>query len=181
MRYALNLISFLILAMLLGVGLMVLGTGQAWAGANPCAIGIEKIEIPDQDTPFDFEVTGTILDSVTLSDPSDPTFNFGINIDDTVTVTELVPPGWELASIECIEGTNQCGIGVFEPCLRATVIGNSVTFFCEDIDEAFCVFTNVRVINENIPTLSEWGLIAMAGIMGLTGLFIVMRRRKTAA
>jgi len=33
---------------------------------------------------------------------------------------------------------------------------------------------------ENIPTLSEWGLIAMAGILGLAGL-LVARRRKAAA
>jgi len=32
----------------------------------------------------------------------------------------------------------------------------------------------------NIPTLSEWGLIAMAGILGIVG-FMVMRRRKVTA
>lgn len=32
----------------------------------------------------------------------------------------------------------------------------------------------------NIPTLSEWGLIAMASILGLVG-FIVMRRRVASA
>jgi len=31
-----------------------------------------------------------------------------------------------------------------------------------------------------IPTLSEWGLIAMAGILGLIG-FMVIRRRKLTA
>lgn len=31
-----------------------------------------------------------------------------------------------------------------------------------------------------IPTLSQWGIIAMAGILGITG-YIVMRRRKAAA
>jgi len=31
----------------------------------------------------------------------------------------------------------------------------------------------------NIPTLSEWGLISMAGILGIVG-FMVMRRRKIA-
>jgi len=31
-----------------------------------------------------------------------------------------------------------------------------------------------------IPTLSEWGLIAMAGILGIIG-FMVMRRRKVTA
>jgi len=32
-----------------------------------------------------------------------------------------------------------------------------------------------------IPTLSEWGLIAMAGILGLFGLFAALRRRKITA
>ena len=34
--------------------------------------------------------------------------------------------------------------------------------------------------NQNIPTLSEWGLIATAGILGIVGL-VVVRRRKAAA
>ncbi len=33
----------------------------------------------------------------------------------------------------------------------------------------------------SIPTLSEWGLIAMAGILGMIGLFAAMRRRKVTA
>jgi len=32
----------------------------------------------------------------------------------------------------------------------------------------------------NVPTLSEWGLIAMAGILGIVG-FMVIRRRKASA
>ena len=35
-------------------------------------------------------------------------------------------------------------------------------------------------LSRNIPTLSEWGLIAMAGILGIVG-FMVMRRRKVTA
>jgi hypothetical protein len=31
----------------------------------------------------------------------------------------------------------------------------------------------------NVPTLSDWGLIALAGILGMAG-FMVMRRRKLA-
>jgi len=34
--------------------------------------------------------------------------------------------------------------------------------------------------NVSIPTLSQWGLIAMAGILGIVG-FMVMRRRKVTA
>jgi len=35
-------------------------------------------------------------------------------------------------------------------------------------------------VNSPIPTLSEWGLIAMAGILGIVG-FMVIRRRKATA
>ena len=42
-----------------------------------------------------------------------------------------------------------------------------------------CTFLN-RVSPANVPTLSEWGLIAMAGIVGIAG-FMVIRRRKVAA
>jgi hypothetical protein len=34
--------------------------------------------------------------------------------------------------------------------------------------------------NTNIPTLSEWGMIAMAGVLGMIGLYAASRRRKAA-
>lgn len=34
------------------------------------------------------------------------------------------------------------------------------------------------VFPRNIPTLSEWGMIAMAGILGIIGLTVAARRRK---
>ncbi len=180
MRYALNLISFLILTMIVGAGSLVLGTGQAGAQEQPCTATIQKVADPADDTTFNFSISGDIVGELNLSDPGDPSTFVGLGIDDTITITENVPPGWTLASIECIEGTNNCGMGEFVPCLTATVVGNSVTFFCEDNDSATCVFTNVRS-SDPIPTLSEWGLIAMAGLMAVVGLFIVMRRRKAAA
>jgi len=50
---------------------------------------------------------------------------------------------------------------------------------------AFCQLDNVSVTGavvlvSQIPTLSEWGLITMAGISGIVG-FMVMRRRKATA
>jgi len=38
----------------------------------------------------------------------------------------------------------------------------------------------IQKIVSPIPTLSEWGLIAMAGVLGLVG-FMVIRRRKVSA
>jgi hypothetical protein len=40
--------------------------------------------------------------------------------------------------------------------------------------------TKTWVITRNVPTLSEWGLIAMAGILGIIG-FMVIRRKKASA
>lgn len=37
------------------------------------------------------------------------------------------------------------------------------------------------VFPRNIPTLSEWGMIAMAGILGIIGLTVAARRRKAVA
>ncbi|MCK5391568.1 MAG: IPTL-CTERM sorting domain-containing protein [Deltaproteobacteria bacterium] len=46
---------------------------------------------------------------------------------------------------------------------------------------AFCdEATNLCTRIDNVPTLSEWGLISMAAILGLVG-FMVIRRRKATA
>jgi hypothetical protein len=37
-----------------------------------------------------------------------------------------------------------------------------------------------KQVVSNVPTLSEWGMIAMAGILRIAG-FIVIRRRKVTA
>ena len=37
-----------------------------------------------------------------------------------------------------------------------------------------------RNLISNVPTLSEWGLIVMAGLLGIVGM-LVMRRRKVTA
>ena len=37
------------------------------------------------------------------------------------------------------------------------------------------------VISKDVPTLSEWGLIAMAGALGLIGFIMVIRKRRATA
>lgn len=37
------------------------------------------------------------------------------------------------------------------------------------------------LLSRNIPTLGEWGIIAMAGVLGMIGLYAAMRRRKATA
>jgi len=38
-----------------------------------------------------------------------------------------------------------------------------------------------RNCTADIPTLSEWGLISMAGVLGLLSLFILLRKRARIA
>jgi len=175
-----NMISVVILTALAFLGFMALGPGQAVAQEEPCTVTIEKVAIPANDFNFNFSISGDIVGELNLSDPSNPSTFVGLGIEETITITENVPPGWELVSIECTEGVTNCGSDGFEPCLTATVEGNSVTFFCEDNDTASCTFTNGVAVS-NIPTLSEWGLITMAVIIGAAGLFVALRRRKAAA
>ncbi len=47
-------------------------------------------------------------------------------------------------------------------------------------DENAEVFLSTCLQPKNVPTLSEWGLIAMAGLLGIVG-FMVVRRRQVAA
>jgi hypothetical protein len=58
---------------------------------------------------------------------------------------------------------------------------------CEFVEDGICVpdgdsdiFGSCVLPVTPIPTISEWGLIAMAGILGIVG-FMVMRRRKVTA
>ncbi len=52
---------------------------------------------------------------------------------------------------------------------------------CAGIAETECgaLCTNIPVVRD-IPTMSEWGLIAFAGILGLIGFFYIFTRRKQA-
>ena len=147
-----------------------------------CSILIEKVEIPDTGEDFDFDLTGDVDENFGLTNGESIVLEFGENQD--AMLIENIPDGYNL-NIECTQGVEDCPeFGVSEPCLRITTLedGNGVTIECDDSatnDMGSCTFTNT-LIPRNVPTLSEWGLIAMAGFLGLVG-FMVMRRRKLAA
>jgi len=50
----------------------------------------------------------------------------------------------------------------------------------ESCNEQTGLCTGFMPAPDPVPTLTEWGLIAMAGVLGLAG-FMVIRRRKAAA
>jgi len=176
MRYTRGLISFIVIAMVVGVGFFVLSTDQV--KAQGCLLTIEKVATPANNVPFPFSITGNITSEFTLMVPGNTTDITGLEVGQVITITEEPPAGWELGGIECVQGTTGCGA---VPCLNITIdeATNSITAQCLDNDEGSCTFTNV-LIARNVPTLSQWGLISMIVLLGIVG-FMVMRRRKAAA
>jgi hypothetical protein len=88
----------------------------------------------------------------------------------SLTYTELDNPGWELVDVSC---ESNAGVTV-------TFVENGVNIVCDDVGgEAECVWTNVRS-TRNIPTLSEWGMIAAAAGLALVGVFFAVRRKRAA-
>jgi len=163
-----SLISFIIITMLVGLGSLVLSTAQVRAQQQLlCDIIIEKQADPADNTEFNFSVTGATNFDFKLMD--DATRKITIKVGEIVTVLEEVPPGWILdENIVCQPSF-----------LDITIATNGLRFDCIVEDEVTCTFFNVRVAT-NVPTLSEWGLIAMAAVLGIVG-FMVIRRRKVSA
>lgn len=78
----------------------------------------------------------------------------------TYTITEVVPPGWELVSINGADSVN----------------GTSATVNLGAYEDVVLVFTN-RLKPPVIPTLSEWGTLIFLVAVGLAGLAALRRRR----
>jgi hypothetical protein len=135
-----------------------------------CHVFIVKSAALQDDTLFDFSVGGNGGGVFTLSDPSNTTEQIVIDEGNTLTITEQLTHGWQLDDVVCdvtIEG------------VIPTVIDGGVSLECaNNAGVATCTFFNTHI--RPIPTLSEWGLIAMAGLMGIVG-FMVIRRRKLTA
>lgn len=175
---------FLILGVLMSMGFLMIGS-QAAIAQDECELTIVKQSNPADDTPFNFSVTGEENFEFTLSDPSDTEEVIGLialqNGPEGVEVRENVPQGWVLEDIQCEGGFVNCGAGEFVPCLNITVDleNNSINADCLDSDVGTCTFIN-SAVTRSIPTLSEWGLIAMAGILVLIGIWGITRKKVQA-
>ena len=177
MTYLRNLIGIFIITILMSACFLIIGSDQARAqNGDICEITIEKVADPGDDTPFNFSVTGDENFGFTLSDPSDPTETFFI-ADGTVNITELVPPGWIVDGIECVDGQNGCG----GPCLTFSELpnGQGVVATCLDNDAGSCTFTNFSK-PRNIPTMSQWGMMALAVLFILVGIWAITRKKAEA-
>lgn len=93
----------------------------------------------------------------------------------------LPEKGYSQTPIGCCQYETSCAI-LFEgdqvPCSNG---GGEVELggTC-DHESGICIGMEPLPLSTNVPTLSEWGLISMAAILGIVG-FIVIRRRKVTS
>jgi len=91
--------------------------------------------------------------------------------DHTPTVTEGFTSGFVLDRVRCV--------GIVEG-ITITEVNGGIEAQCNSNGGSdTCTFVNVRAVTA-VPTLSEWGLIAMAGILGIVGFMLIRRRKVTA-
>jgi len=158
---------------------------QILAGPACCNnFGITMNDGDDQITIINSRVAGfTMIDpipsAIIMGDDNDTvTLGTGAQIDglirceegfDTIIFAMDVFEGAVAAITAQILGKNPAGDSI-------TI--NNLFYEWEDCELLVSELVGVRDLRP-IPTLSQWGLIAMAGILGIVG-FMVMRRRKVA-
>ena len=70
----------------------------------------------------------------------------------------------------CADSTSGLPIACQVGTIEENAVCNENTGLCVSLD----------TLHEAIPTLSEWGLIALAGIMGIAGFLLIIRKKANA-
>ncbi len=146
---------------------LLMQPGTSYAQPVGCEVGILKEATPSDGTVFTFVVTGANIPGFDAASGE----GAGLVVQGGVTAEIVEEPqeGWVLADVVC-ETENTI----------VTEIENGVQIFCSpNGGGAACTFINQEV--GNIPTLSEWGMIAAAAGLGLIGVFFAVRRKRAAS
>jgi hypothetical protein len=157
-----SVLFFLIIA----AGFIVLFNSGS-ASAQQCAVGIGKSADGAGDLEFHFVTQDAGGDGeFTLIDGQ----GTGGPFTDFIEIRELPTQGWVLSDVIC----DSTGATV-------TRLQDGVRIDCDEQGGgAECAFINVPFTGTNIPTLSEWGMIAAAVVLVLVGVFFAVRRRRVA-
>jgi hypothetical protein len=158
-------ISFLSLLVVTG---LFADTARAGKTVIACSLSIGK-DAGGADVFFEFLVEPSGGDAFELTVASGQENGFGLNFGESAVVTEIVPDGWRLVNVVC-ETSPGLAVIVDED--------NNVLVNCLTTGAGVCTFTNVQ--SENIPTLSEWGMITAAAVLVLVGVFFAVRRKRAA-
>jgi hypothetical protein len=136
-----------------------------------CSITVQKDVLAPVDLNFTFAVDSSTDGQSEFSIPAGTHSNLFFVEGETDIVSEIVPEGWELIDVTC--ETEGGGFNV-------VVDGNkNVIAHCVSDGFSLCTFTNRGPAN--VPTLSEWGMIAAAAGFAMIGVFFAVRRRKVKA
>jgi exosortase sorting signal-containing protein len=164
---------------LLALALVPMPGGSA--SAQECAVAICKVA-PQVEGPFVVDpgelVTFTFDWQVGSDEPQQ--FDLDANgrcivlpagLQTPLRVVEEPLPGWTLSDIQCDQ----------QPGVSVSFIENGAIFSCDSPTEPIVECDFVNLIVRDIPTLSEWGMIATAAGLGLVGVFFAVRRRRMQA
>jgi hypothetical protein len=156
--------SFILLLVMCGV---LAESAKAGENGIACSLDVAKVsgEI-GRPTGFTILVDPSGGDEFELFVAEGASDSFGLHFGESAVVSEVVPDGWRLVDVFC-ETTPGLSVIVDEE--------NNVLVTCLTAGTGFCTFTNVQT--ENIPALSEWGMISVAIGLGLVGVFFAVRRR----
>ena len=76
----------------------------------------------------------------------------------------------------CVIEPGECEITTEDSCVELGGVYQGDNVSCDGIDECLAPPPPVR----NVPTISQWGMIVVAGLLGIVG-FMVIRRKKVTA
>ena len=162
------LYSLLIVTMVVSVAPVILFFISTDSRAQQgCEITVEKVAPGAEGQEFEFNgvVEGGDTFSFSIIAGGSAT---GVASTAPAVITEVPVTGWRFGGIECEPGG---GVEI------VAVLGNGWVEQCVNPqNETFCVVTNIST--ENIPTLSEWGMIGAAAGLMIVGVWFAARRRK---
>lgn len=163
----------LFLYLFISMAVFAIGWLTDEARSQECDVFVAKQAAPSDGTSFTFTATreGSTSEIELLSGES-----FGSSSgfsQPTTVITEDVPPGWVLEDVVCdpVDGIN------------ITIVENGFEYECtspNSVPQTTCTFFNART-QAAVPALSEWGIMAAAAGLMLTGVIFVLRRNKARA
>ena len=145
---------------------------KADISSGDCVAIISKQAVSADGVEFPFTTDAPEADDFVLLSGESKDILFGDS--GSFVVVEEVPEFWQLDGVEC---------GTPEGNITYETIENGIMFTCPSgMNSIECTFINSVIPKPvtNIPTLSQWGLIAMAGVLGIVGFFAIRRRAVTA-